>query len=102
MILEPSMDKLLSKIKSKYSLVILASKRSHELHEGEVPTMKFKSVKNVGKALEEIAAEQVISHPDPKKREQVRKEKELKLVAERIKKEEVKRAARSKQAEKRK
>ncbi|MDR0614739.1 MAG: DNA-directed RNA polymerase subunit omega [Lactobacillales bacterium] len=86
----PSIDKLLSKIKSKYSLVILASKRSHELQEGEVATMKFKSVKNVGKALEEIAAEKVLSHPDPeKKREQVRREKELKLAAARRKEEQV-------------
>ncbi|MDR0691376.1 MAG: DNA-directed RNA polymerase subunit omega [Streptococcaceae bacterium] len=100
MILEPSMDKLLSKIKSKYSLVILASKRSHELYEGETPTMKFKSVKNVGKALEEIAAEQVILHPDPEqKREQMRKEKELKLAAEIIKQEETERVAKAKQVE---
>ncbi|MDR1473973.1 MAG: DNA-directed RNA polymerase subunit omega [Lactobacillales bacterium] len=100
MILEPSIDELLSKIKSKYSLVILASKRSHELQEGEASTVKFKSVKNVGKALEEIAAEKVFSHPDPeKKREQVRREKELRLAAARHKEEQVEKERMKKIAE---
>jgi DNA-directed RNA polymerase subunit omega len=100
MILEPSIDELLSKIESKYSLVILASKRSHELQEGETPTIKFKSVKNVGKALEEIAAEKVLSHPDPeKKREQVRREKELRLAAARHKEEQAEKERMKKIAE---
>jgi DNA-directed RNA polymerase subunit omega len=76
------MDKLLSKIESKYSLVILASKRAHELQEGEAPTMKFKSVKNVGRALEEIVAANVYFHSNPQeKRKQLRQAKESKLAA---------------------
>ena len=35
MMLYPSIDKLLNKIDSKYSLVILSSKRAHELHHHE-------------------------------------------------------------------
>lgn len=34
MMLKPSIDSLLEKVNSKYSLVILASKRAHELESG--------------------------------------------------------------------
>ncbi|MCQ9209723.1 DNA-directed RNA polymerase subunit omega [Granulicatella sp. s8] len=55
--LYPSIDKLLVEIDSKYSLVILSSKRAHELHH-HAPTMleSYKSYKNVGRALEEVVA----------------------------------------------
>jgi DNA-directed RNA polymerase subunit omega len=64
MLLYPSQDKLLERIDSKYSLVILAAKRAHMMREktkeGKIkhPRMleEYKSVKNVGQALEEIAA----------------------------------------------
>ncbi|MDR1521448.1 MAG: DNA-directed RNA polymerase subunit omega [Streptococcaceae bacterium] len=82
MILESSIDKLLSKVESKYSLAILASKRAHELQKGEAPTMKFKSIKNLGKALEEIAAANVYPHSDPnEKRKRMYKKKESRLAA---------------------
>lgn len=59
MLLEPSLDKLLEKIDSKYSLVMLAAKRAHELNdaedlESELLLDEYKSIRNVGKALEEI------------------------------------------------
>lgn len=59
MLLEPSLDKLLEKIDSKYSLVMLAAKRAHELDdaedlESEWLLDEYKSIRNVGKALEEI------------------------------------------------
>ncbi|HLQ74629.1 MAG TPA: DNA-directed RNA polymerase subunit omega [Alloiococcus sp.] len=59
MLLEPSLDKLLEKIDSKYSLVMLAAKRAHELNdaedlESEWLLDEYKSIRNVGKALEEI------------------------------------------------
>ena len=55
MMLEPSIDSLLEKIESKYSLVTLASKRAHELDEGSMPMLEnYRSHKNVGRALEEI------------------------------------------------
>ena len=62
MMLKPSIDKLLDRVNSKYSLVILASKRAHELDAGAKPTVEsFDSVKSVGQALEEIEAETVIN-----------------------------------------
>ena len=55
MMLYPSIDKLLKKIDSKYSLVILSSKRAHELHHHEPPMLEhYESHKNVGRALEEV------------------------------------------------
>ncbi len=56
MMLYPSVDKLKSRIDSKYSLVALASKRARQLHEnGDEKLSKYTSAKPVGKALEEIA-----------------------------------------------
>ncbi len=57
MLLYPSVDDLLDKIDSRYSLVMLASKRAHELDAGAKPLLsEYKSSKSVGKALEEINA----------------------------------------------
>ena len=41
MMLKPSIDKLLDKVPSKYSLVILQAKRAHELAAGAEPTQEF-------------------------------------------------------------
>ncbi|MHC5228525.1 DNA-directed RNA polymerase subunit omega [Enterococcus sp. LJL99] len=78
MMLKPSIDSLLNEVPSKYSLVILASKRAHELDEGAQPTIEgFESVKSVGQALEEIDAGTVINDPNPEeKREKMRLAKE--------------------------
>ena len=45
MMLKPSIDTLLDKVPSKYSLVILEAKRAHELEAGAPPTQDFKSEK---------------------------------------------------------
>ncbi|MGX7012845.1 DNA-directed RNA polymerase subunit omega [Vagococcus silagei] len=78
--LYPSIDLLLEQVDSKYSLVILSSKRAHELELGAQPMIesdKFVSVKNVGKALEEIAAGDVVIDPNPElKRELLRLQEE--------------------------
>ena len=53
----PSIDKLLNKINSKYELVHIAANRSREIkHVGnlQMPKDKYKSYKNLGKALEEV------------------------------------------------
>ena len=53
----PSIDALLQKIESKYLLVNIASKRAKEMDETGFFQMKeneYKSVKNIGRALEEI------------------------------------------------
>mgnify|MGYP005983023121 CR=1 FL=1 len=98
MMLKPSIDSLLQEIPSKYSLVILASKRAHELEAGAQPTIEsFESVKSVGRALEEIDASMVINDPNPEeKRERIRvakeeqrmmKDQEQKELEERIREE---------------
>ena len=54
----PSIDKLLNFVDSKYVLVHVAAKRSRELkHCGfyQMPSAKYKSAKNIGKALEEVS-----------------------------------------------
>ncbi|AIM24457.1 DNA-directed RNA polymerase subunit omega [Melissococcus plutonius] len=80
MMLKPSIDSLLKKVPSKYSLVILASKRAHELDEGMDPTLdSFESVKNVGRALEEINTGKLINDPHPEeKRERIQLAREEK------------------------
>ena len=54
MMLKPSIDTLLDKVPSKYSLVILEAKRAHELESGAPATQEFKSEKSTLRALEEI------------------------------------------------
>ncbi|MBV7391767.1 MULTISPECIES: DNA-directed RNA polymerase subunit omega [Enterococcus] len=86
MMLKPSIDTLLDKVNSKYSLVILASKRAHEIDSGAQPTVEsFESVKSVGQALEEIDAGTVINDPHPEiKRERMKLEaEERRLQSER-------------------
>ncbi|MFD1067193.1 DNA-directed RNA polymerase subunit omega [Oceanobacillus locisalsi] len=57
MILEPSIDSLQKKIKSKYSLVTLSARRARELSEtDDVLVENARSHKYLGKALEEIEA----------------------------------------------
>ena len=97
MMLKPSIDTLLDKVPSKYSLVILEAKRAHELEAGAPATQGFKSEKSTLRALEEIESGNVTIHPDPEgKREAVRrrieeekrrKEEEEKKIKEQIPKE---------------
>lgn len=57
MLIYPSVDKLLEKVDSRYSLVMLASKRAEELDKGAKPLLyDYDSNKSVGKALEEVVA----------------------------------------------
>ncbi len=53
----PSIDKLLSKVGSKYLLVHIAARRSKEISETghlQMPESKYKCEKNIGRALEEV------------------------------------------------
>jgi len=53
--LYPSIDEMMTKVDSKYSLVVAASRRARELREGGKTEIKSpKSHKQVGIALEEI------------------------------------------------
>ncbi|MDF7668153.1 DNA-directed RNA polymerase subunit omega [Lactobacillus sp. ESL0701] len=61
----PSIDKLLARVDSRYSLSVLAAKRAHELEAGDPEALKsYKSQKAVGKALEEIEAGKVTVDPE--------------------------------------
>lgn len=57
MMLYPSIDKLIEKVPSKYSLVVLASKRAHDMrtYKNEILD-EYLSYKPVGKALEEVVS----------------------------------------------
>lgn len=59
MMIEPSLDDLVKKVDSKYTLVVLAAKRARQLMDGEELTVRTKSSKKVTNALEEIAEEQI-------------------------------------------
>lgn len=55
--LYPSVDSLKGKIDSKYTLVTLAAMRAREMQETKnLLLQSYTSHKNVGKALEEVAA----------------------------------------------
>lgn len=54
----PSIDKLLNIVSSKYELVHIAAKRSRQISKTgflQMPVKKYKSTKNIGRALEEVA-----------------------------------------------
>ena len=61
-VIYPSIDKLLNVVSSKYELVHIAARRSKEIKETghlQMPENKYVSVKNIGRALEEIAEGQI-------------------------------------------
>jgi DNA-directed RNA polymerase omega subunit len=59
-LLYPSIDNLLTKIDSKYSLVSVAAKRARNMQMQKNPLLdKYTSHKFVGKALEEISADKL-------------------------------------------
>lgn len=55
----PSLDVLLKKVDSKYTLVVLTSRRARELVAGDKPLVASKSNKAVTIALEEIGIDKV-------------------------------------------
>lgn len=53
----PSIDKLLTKVDSKYALVYIASSRSKQMIKNDFyqkPVSDYKSKKTIGRALEEV------------------------------------------------
>ena len=53
----PSIDKILTKVGSKYLLVHVSSRRAKEMAETkhyQMPMSKYKCDKNIGRALEEV------------------------------------------------
>ena len=54
----PSIDKVLNIVPSKYQLVYIISKRSHQMKETkhyQMSEKEYKNKKNIGRALEEVA-----------------------------------------------
>lgn len=56
----PSINTLLTKVDSRYSLVVLAAKRARQLLDGEELKVSAKSTKNVTNALDEIAEGKIL------------------------------------------
>lgn len=52
---DPSINKLLEVVDSRYTLVVLAAKRARQLLDGEMPKIEAGSTKDVTIALEEIS-----------------------------------------------
>lgn len=55
----PSINTLLTKVDSRYTLVVLAAKRARQILDGAEPKVKVRSTKNVTNALEEVAEEKI-------------------------------------------
>ena len=64
----PSIDLLMEKVDSKYSLVVMSARRARDLLDGEKSPLETNSQKYVGVALEEIAAD-VLAAEDAKPKE---------------------------------
>ncbi len=58
--IEPSLEVLLEKVDSKFSLITMVSKRARQLNSGYPKLIKTNSVKSVTIALEEIADGKVV------------------------------------------
>lgn len=57
-VIYPSIDKLLNIVDSKYELVHIAARRSKQIAKDghlQMPESEYKSKKNIGRALEEVA-----------------------------------------------
>jgi len=57
--IHPSLDVLVTKVDSKYTLVVLAAKRAREIMDGATSLTESKSNKQVTIALEEIANDKI-------------------------------------------
>lgn len=57
---QPTIDKMMEKVDSKYSLVVAAAKRARELTDGAEPLAKVNSNKPVSIALCEIGEDKII------------------------------------------
>ncbi|KAA9300791.1 MULTISPECIES: DNA-directed RNA polymerase subunit omega [Aerococcus] len=65
MIIYPSIDRLLEKVNSKYSLCSVSAKRAHDLQVNHNPMLnEYRSPKYVGQALEEITSNDLVIDPE--------------------------------------
>ena len=56
---QPSLDNLMQKVDSKYTLVVLTAKRARAITEGALPYIETQSKKPVSIAMEEVANDKV-------------------------------------------
>jgi DNA-directed RNA polymerase subunit omega len=56
---QPSLERMMQSVDSKYTLVVAAAKRARMITEGQSPLVTVKSSKPVTIALEEIAAQKI-------------------------------------------
>ena len=54
MLMKPTLESLMTKVDSKYTLVTLAAKRARELTDGDEPLVDVDTTKVVSIAMEEI------------------------------------------------
>ena len=54
MLIEPTLESLMKKVDSKYTLVTLAAKRARELTDGDEPLVDVETTRVVSIAMEEI------------------------------------------------
>lgn len=64
MLIYPSIDSLMQKVDSKYSLVVIAAKRARELQDIEQAPGEARRKKPVTQALEEVNAGIITYHRD--------------------------------------
>ena len=57
--IKPSLDVLMTKVDSKYTLVVFAAKRARTLLDEEPGTLEGRAKKQVTVALEEIASDRI-------------------------------------------
>ncbi|MBP1763806.1 MAG: rpoZ 2 [Firmicutes bacterium] len=57
--IKPSLDELVKKVDSKYTLVVLAAKRAREIMGGQTILVEARSNKPVTVALEELDADKI-------------------------------------------
>lgn len=60
MLIDPSLEVLLTKADSKFSVVSMVSKRVRQLNAGWEPLIKVGDLKPVGIALKEIAEDKIV------------------------------------------
>lgn len=86
MLIDPSLELLLTKADSKFSVVSMVSKRVRQLNAGWEPLIKVGDLKPVGIALKEIAEDKIVMRKDnaPKEAEIVETETEAETEAEKI------------------
>ena len=59
MLVEPSLDELLTKVDNKFELVTLALKRARQINDGDTSIEHYNAAKPVSMALQEIAKGEV-------------------------------------------